>query len=115
MEGKLLLAKTELIQTFETEYSKAFKVITNLKVGDLVRAYFSTNHGNYKNSYTTLGLYDGILKEYNNGILFIESVKELKRSEYVEEYKKGGFVYNLSKRTVNIDKISLSETLNIKI
>ena len=72
--------ESEINREAKIEYHKRFLEITGLKVGDIVKAYFSTSHGSSSQSYSSLAEKDAYLKQHENGILYLESVEPLQKS-----------------------------------
>lgn len=86
---QIIAAFNECEVKSKIECGKRFLEITGLKVGDKVMSYFSYNSGDSKRSYCTGGYKEGIIKEKESGILFIESVEKLKVS-YEESNRRSG-------------------------
>ena len=72
--------KEEIDLEYKLLYHKRFLEHTGLKVWDIVICYFSISPGNSKSSYTSSTITDGILKQYDNGILYVESIEKLSKS-----------------------------------
>jgi predicted nuclease with TOPRIM domain len=58
-------------------YHKLFLEKTKLKIGDIVSCSFTTHSGDSKHSYMSSVICNGILKSYENGVLYVESIKDL--------------------------------------
>jgi len=61
-------------------YHKKFLEHTGLKIGDVVKCYFSISTGDQSKSYTSSTITDGIIKQYDNGLLYVESIDKLSKS-----------------------------------
>jgi hypothetical protein len=102
IKSMLLLEKTTIDIKAEIEYSKKFLEVTGLKINDIVSCYFTTNHGNAKQSYTQVIQADGVLKQYANGVLFVQSVDKFKKSKtgapplYRWEYTEQNIIANIN-------------------
>ena len=72
--------KEEIDLQAKLSYHKKFLEYTGLKIGDIVKCYFSISTGNSNQSYTGSTITDGILKQYENGLLYVESIEKLSKS-----------------------------------
>lgn len=87
---KLKEIESEINRDAKIEYHKRFLEITGLKVGDIVKAYFSTSHGSSKQSFSSLAEKDAFLKQHENGVLYLESVEPLQKSFSNSNGRSGG-------------------------
>lgn len=86
---KIKEVESEINRDAKIEYHKRFLEITGLKVGDIVKARFNTKHGCSKTSYHGTTITDAYLKQHPNGILYLESIDELKESKNVSNGRTG--------------------------
>ena len=81
--------KAEIETAAKIEYHKRFLEETGFKVGDIVLCYFPTQSGTSKQSYHTSSDSNGIIKQYPNGVLYVESCEKLSTSRNVSNGRSG--------------------------
>ncbi len=80
MRREINNAKKQIELSAKKKFQKAFLDITGLKIGDTVRAYFNVSSGTEKQSFSGLQTHNGIIKEGEDGLLYVESIKKLRYS-----------------------------------
>ena len=108
--------ESEINRDAKIEYHKRFLEMTGLKIGDVVKAYFSTSHGSSKQSYSSLAKKEAYLKQHPNGILYLESVEKLQKS-YSDTNGRSGrsyrgwWAYEMVIMTTEIKEIIIDEDI----
>lgn len=80
MKARVLQLKYEIEQESEIAFGQRFLELTGLKIGDTVQASFHCSYGDRKQSYISSKDCSGIIKQYENGSLYVESVDKLQQS-----------------------------------
>ena len=89
MKEEVMKLKAQIEQESNVIFGKAFLELTGLKIGDEVECYFSSSRGDSKNSYTNGGYHKGIIKQYESGTLYVESVEKLTQSYNTSNNRSG--------------------------
>lgn len=116
MKYKDLTELLELSNRLETEklikFGQEGLKLLNLKIGDKVLAYFNTSYTKNGQAYTSGDNYDAIIKQHDNGIIYLESVEKLSNT-----YNKcNGFSGRSRRSWWETEHIHMKTTLNyIKI
>lgn len=116
MKYKDLTELFELNNKLETEklikFGQEGLKLLNLKVGDKVLTYFNTSYTKNGQAYTSGDDYEVIIKQYDNGIVYIESVDKLPNTYN----KSNGFSGRSRRSWWETEHIHMKTTLNyIKI
>lgn len=88
-DKKLSSIKMELQHHAKLEFHKQFLDLTTLKVGDIVECSFAYNSGDRRKAYISTGIKKGVIKQYESGLLYIESVDPLPKSKHVTNGRSG--------------------------
>lgn len=80
IKRELIELKNKIELDAKVKYHKLFLEKTGLKIGDIVKCNFSVHSGDSKHSYMSNCLTEGIIKCNEEGLLYVESIKELKDS-----------------------------------
>jgi len=89
IKRQLIELKNKIELDAKVEYHRLFLEKTGLKIGDIVKCNFTTHHGDSKHSYMSSCICDGVLKSYENGVLYVESLKDLTDSYNTSNNRSG--------------------------
>lgn len=70
--------ESKLIIAAKAEASKMFMGIAGLQIGDTVICYFSCSSGTSRNAYHTSVEEEGVIRQDENGVYYVESKRELR-------------------------------------
>lgn len=89
IKAELNAIKSKIDLDAKILYHNQFLSYTGLKIGDVVSCYFSISTGNSKQSYRSSTVTNGIIKQYENGTLYVESIEKLSKSYSTSNNRSG--------------------------